>query len=98
MRAIFYAGLAMCGMMVAGCGSDTSPTATAPATEPSKTEALKQDLQKVGQDIKADAQAAASQAGPAWQQTKQETRDLIHQGAQKVADWTATQPAVTQPQ
>jgi hypothetical protein len=96
MKKMMCAAAMICGagVLMVGCDGGAGTT-----TAPSPTgQAIKQDLQKVGQDLKADAQAAASQAGPEWEKAKQETRDALHQAAEKVAAETATRPAPAAPQ
>jgi hypothetical protein len=77
------------GIGLAACGKSG---ATATGTAPSAGEKLKEDLTAVGHDIKDAATQAAADAKPAAEAAKDNGQALIHEGAQKVADWTATQP------
>ncbi|HVT80489.1 MAG TPA: hypothetical protein VHM90_07515, partial [Phycisphaerae bacterium] len=82
--------LVMTGMLLAGCGR--SGTATAPSTG----DKIKQDVKALGHDIKDAATQAASEVKPALHEAKDKGQQMIHDGAQKVAEMTATQPASNQ--
>jgi hypothetical protein len=70
----------------------------APATAPSPTaERLKEDLRQTGQDIRAAADQAATQMRPAFERVKEESREALHNTAERIADRTATQPATSPP-
>jgi hypothetical protein len=71
-----------------GCGKSGSG-----AQADQDAEKLKQDLRQTGQDLKVAADQAATQLKPVMEKAKEDSRVVIHDVAQKIADETATQPA-----
>lgn len=94
MRNVWMIAAVVAGAALAGCGKSATPAATGPAT--TAGERIKQDVEAAGHDLHSAATEAATQIKPGLERAGQEGREAIHSAAQKVADWSATQPA-TQP-
>ena len=82
-------------VLISGCGKSGTPGTA--GTAPSTGEKIKEDVKALGHDIKDAATQAASEVKPALQEAKDKGQQMIHDGAQKVADLTATPPARSQP-
>ena len=74
--------LALVTVLLAGCGKSES-TATGPATDPTATERLKDDMQAAGRDIKAAATEAATQVKPEFERAKEESREAVHTASRR---------------
>jgi hypothetical protein len=81
----------LAGIALVACKRSGAPPATAPATQAG--DKMKDDLKMLGHDIKDAATQAATEVKPALRAASEKGRELIHEGAQKVADWTQSQPA-----
>jgi hypothetical protein len=55
-------------------------------------EKVKEDLKTLGRDLKGVATQAATEIEPAVRAATQKGRELLHEGAQKVSEWTETRP------
>ena len=80
---------------LAGCGDSgsTPPTNTGGN---SAAQRAADDLRAAAATMKAAATEAASAAQPALEKAKEESRQVIHDAAQKIADRTATAPTTQQ--
>jgi hypothetical protein len=58
---------------------------------------VQSDLQAAGQEAQAAATQAEKKAGPALHEAGDEARNLIHRGAQKVAEMTSSSQPATVP-
>lgn len=76
------------GLALAACERPASTT----TTSPTRTEEIKEDTKELGRDLKDAAKDAATQVRPKLEEAKEKGRELIHEGAEKVADWTETRP------
>ena len=81
----------LAGIALVACERSGTPPATAPATQTG--EKIKQDLKMLGHDLKDAATQAATEVEPAIRAASEKGRELIHEGAQKVANWSESQPA-----
>ena len=84
--------MAAVGIAIVGlCGCKKAPSTTgAPATP---GEQIEQHLNNAGQEIKSAATEAASQIKPALQEFREESREAVHNAAEKVGQLTETRPA-----
>lgn len=85
----------LAALLISACSK--SDQSGAPATEPTSGDRIKQDLKDAGQNLKSAATEASTQIKPAYEKAKEEGREAVHGAAEKVAQWTDTQPATTRP-
>jgi gas vesicle protein len=89
MREMLWMALLL-GSVIGGCNKSENP---ATATAPTAGEKLKEDVKQAGRDIRDVATQAATEVKPAIENVTEKGRELIHEGAQKVSDWTGSRPA-----
>ncbi|HVS73520.1 MAG TPA: hypothetical protein VHQ47_20015 [Phycisphaerae bacterium] len=82
------AAVAALGLMAAGCDRATTESVT---TSPAAQQ-LKTDMHGAGQELRQDTTKVTQELKPELQKAGQEAREGIHEAANKVSNWTATQP------
>ena len=80
--------MAVGGMILAGCDRSSPDATGTPQPNP-----VVRHLDAAGREIHSAATEAATQVKPELERAREEARQELHRGAEKVEQWTTTQPA-----
>ena len=90
MRKLLLLGMVVGGLWLGGCDDSAStPVPTNPTAE-----RVQGDLKRAGTELKDAAATAGAEIKPVLKRAGQDVRQGVNAAANKVADLTATQPAI----